>query len=414
MPAATAAALKPVLGRILDADSHEVIPAGLWPQAFGPDTEPFAQLVLALQAPDAMNSLSAPLERDEAELSDETADRIWGRGAHAPGSFDMHRRIDFLDYFGIESQLIFPTGPGLMGTLLATTPIDMLQRILGFVEGIDPDVLVSAGRTMCRAHNDWCIATAQISPRLRPVAVIEVTTIDEAIAEARRVIAGGVRAIALPSSVPPAGMSPGHPGLDPLWQVFTDHDVPVLLHVGGEFGLLRTMAWADYGFVGKTFAEGNSGELILDPYSVTLVHVSPQNFLTAMVFGGVFERHPSLRLGCIETGAHWVGPLTQYMDQVADQFQRGLTKVLSKPPSRYVAENVRVSAMHWEPVDEYIERYGLPDVFVCGSDYPHFEGGPDPFNRCAARLERLGPEVVEKFFVSNVRPLLPDSRRAVQ
>jgi hypothetical protein len=73
------------------------------------------------------------------------------------------------------------------------------------------------------------------------------------------------------------------------------------------------------------------------------------------------------------------------------------------------------STPHWrqlqleeaQPVDQYIERYGIEDVYCYGSDYPHLEGGKDPMARFAARLERLGPTIMEKFFVKNGTYLLP-------
>jgi hypothetical protein len=71
---------------------------------------------------------------------------------------------------------------------------------------------------------------------------------------------------------------------------------------------------------------------------------------------------------------------------------------------------VRVTPFWWEPIDKYIERFGLEDVYAYGSDYPHFEGGVDPANTYAKALERLGPTVAEKFFVTNAELLMPAAR----
>ncbi|HLG86517.1 MAG TPA: hypothetical protein VKZ79_04905 [Alphaproteobacteria bacterium] len=66
-----------------------------------------------------------------------------------------------------------------------------------------------------------------------------------------------------------------------------------------------------------------------------------------------------------------------------------------------------VSAFDFETVDLYFERYDLDDVYCYASDYPHIEGGKDPMRRFAGRLERLGPRIMEKFFVANGSYLLP-------
>ena len=70
--------------------------------------------------------------------------------------------------------------------------------------------------------------------------------------------------------------------------------------------------------------------------------------------------------------------------------------------------NLRVTPYVFEPVDTYIERYGLEDVLCFSSDYPHIEGGRNMLDTFYKKLERLGPEIVEKFFVTNGSVLLPD------
>ena len=41
---------------------------------------------------------------------------------------------------------------------------------------------------------------------------------------------------------------------------------------------------------------------------------APQVFLTAMVYDGVFDRHPKLRGGVIESGAGWVPDFLRQLD----------------------------------------------------------------------------------------------------
>ena len=44
------------------------------------------------------------------------------------------------------------------------------------------------------------------------------------------------------------------------------------------------------------------------------MHFAPENYVAAMVLGGVFERHPHLRFGVIELSASWIGPLAERLD----------------------------------------------------------------------------------------------------
>ena len=81
---------------------------------------------------------------------------------------------------------------------------------------------------------------------------------------------------------------------------------------------------------------------------------------------------------------------------------------MPKKPSDYVKSNIRVSPYDFEDIDVYITRYGLEDVLCFASDYPHVEGGRDPIGAWYRRLEPLGEQVVEKFFVVNGRWIVPE------
>ena len=112
-------------------------------------------------------------------------------------------------------------------------------------------------------------------------------------------------------------------------------------------------------------------------------------------------------MGAIEVSAHWVGPMGENMRNVGSQFRR-LTGHLTLTPEEYIQRNVRVSGFLWEPIDAYFDRFPwLQNVLVYGSDYPHYEGGRDPSAQFAEKLERFGPEVLEKFFVTNAQLLMP-------
>jgi predicted TIM-barrel fold metal-dependent hydrolase len=140
-------------------------------------------------------------------------------------------------------------------------------------------------------------------------------------------------------------------------------------------------------------------------------HNAITTYVTAMVLGGVFERHPNLRFGAIECGAHWLGPLAENLDMWGTKvFQSRLSPFLSTKPSDYVARNVRVTPFAlWEDVRSYIERYPqLADCYCYSTDYPHFEGGVNSMQLFHDRLAPLGEEVVDKFFRRNGELLLPE------
>ena len=179
------------------------------------------------------------------------------------------------------------------------------------------------------------------------------------------------------------------------------------LHITSDSHIFWTDVWREApAFAGFL----TLGEFKVDPWSMVNMHTMSQNMLSTMVLGGVFERHPMLRMGISELGGFWIGPLCDTMDLWFHKSIGSITDRMSLPhePSYYVKRNVRVSPFDFENVQKYIATYDLEDVFAFASDYPHIEGGFDPINRLYMELAPLGQEVVEKFFVKNGKWLLPD------
>ncbi len=392
-------ALKDFAGRINDIDSHEMVPAQLWDREFGPVTRDLASMFLQ-GPPNDLNGLNFPdVVGDNTKIDPATLWKI--KGPPAPGTIDPKRRLEVMDITGVNRQLMFPSGVAIMASFLYNFPPEY-----GFFPNFKGD-RKAYGLELLRANNDWSVRAAKVSSRLRPVAAVFGSTPHELISYTRELIEQGIRAVWLMSSVLPGGKSPAHSDLDAFWQLLTDHDVTGTLHLGSEGGFFKTDAWSDApAFDGYKV----NHEINLSPWHLSVMHLPTQNFLATMVTGGVFERHPKLRFGCIELAAHWVGPMASMLDTWhANNQHFGKTQVdrLPMKPSDYIRRNVRVSAFDFEPVDEFIERYGLEDVYCYASDYPHLEGGKDPMGRFAARLERLGPHIMEKFFVQNGAYLLP-------
>ena len=125
-----------------------------------------------------------------------------------------------------------------------------------------------------------------------------------------------------------------------------------------------------------------------------------------MTLGGVFERHPNLRYGVIEVGAHWVPHLAQKIDLWYHQFHSRWDSMML--PSEYIARNVRVTPFYFEPVADYIDANPrLASVYCFSSDFPHREGGKACHEIFAKELERLGDDISEQFFRTNPELLLP-------
>ena len=310
-----------------------------------------------------------------------------------------------MEVAGIHDALVFGSMMGFVGSQFAVSGGKNIERFVGSRLPFEP---VSMGRAMVKAHNDWCIRVAKQTSRLRPVACILTNSLEDAIAESERVVGKGVRAVNIAVGCPIEDRAPAHADNDSLWRFFAERNIPVLLHIGSEKTFLTDqVAWSN----APQFATNTSlpSELSTDPLTLATCNFAAQNYLTNLVLGGVFERVPDLRVGVMELTGYWLGPAAENMDIWADQFARRMRGILSMRPSEYVRRNVRCSPFTFEPVDQYVERFPyLRDVYCFASDYPHFEGGKDPIGVAAQKISRLGPEVFEKFFVTNSEWVMPD------
>lgn len=375
-------------GQMLDCDSHiqpsprtyEIV-AGEVGRRF---SQMFDDLIKTLPAAQAERLMR--WTEDESQVwNDET---VWTyKGSTAPGALSPADRLKTLDHMGVNRSLIF-SDPGVQAAAMSRDELAL--------------------PTM-RHWNDFILQFSRTNPeRLRGVAILNMNSIEEAIKETRRVLAAGGRAFCVPSSVAPGDRSPASPEMDPLWAMIEEAGATVTLHAGGEDGFMASRHW-DTGVNHLKFesvdysAEGEQ----IGTYLFSVMSLAPQNYLTTLVLGGVFERFPNLRFGVIELGAHWLAPMAVHLDNTHQIFKRRFQGVLSLKPSEYIRRNVRVTPYRVENVADHIDRYGLAECYCYSSDFPHPEGGNAPVPEFERSIARLGPEMSKRFFVSNAQWLLP-------
>jgi hypothetical protein len=398
--------LKSFRGRIIDVDSHENMPAQVWVETFGEVARPIAEELMKWPPPDKNAANYPGYPGDVRPIEPET---IWSlKGPSSPAAWDMNRREAVLDALEIRRQLMFPTSIGMWGSLVHSAPPNSaLHTRFG-------DSGPGYAAKLFAAYNTWAVETAKVSKRLRPVAPLYGETPDELYRVCEKLIAQGVRAFLAISSAPPGGVSPAHSDLDRFYSLLEEANACLTVHIGGQTAFMKTTVWGDAPiFDGFRINE----EINMSPWRLSTIHLAPQNFIAALVTGAVFDRHPRLRVGAMEFGAHWIGPLASLLDLWHDNNQSlGLKtyddgvqgRRLPMRPSEYIARNVRVAPFDFEPVNEYVDRFGLEEVYCFASDYPHVEGGKDPMGRLSAAVGKLGDRMLEKFFVTNGELLLAD------
>jgi hypothetical protein len=391
-------------GRINDVDGHEWLPAELWVEEYGEITRVFAESEKvsfeSMKDPNHGYLRTALIEAPE-QMNPTT---VWKtKGPYALGAYDMRERLAVLDYTGVYRQLVFPGTFAISACHLqgaADTP-----TIYPMIPGSGPERRRYALQLL-DAYNEWVMRNVSISDRLRIVATLVAETPDALYDKAKSMINRGVRAFWLPSGILPGGKSPAHDDLDRFWSLLEDTNTTMALHLGNEANFFKTLDWRK----AKAYEGWKTGaEISADPHSLATKSFATQNYLITMIGGAVFHRHPNLRVAAIELGAYWIGNLGFYMDLMSvHTLGKRWNKEFPLKPSEYLRKHVRVSGLPYEPIDLYIRRFGMGEVYAYASDYPHVEGGTNPMGGWAGGLLDLGQDVAEKFYVTNGAFVMPD------
>jgi predicted TIM-barrel fold metal-dependent hydrolase len=102
-----------------------------------------------------------------------------------------------------------------------------------------------------------------------------------------------------------------------------------------------------------------------------------------MIFGGVFERHPDLKLVITETPGNWVPAMAAELDAIRafyafkpdEPLNAALLQQVRLRPSEYMARNIFLGASFASPYEvQQATAHGLGAQVLWGSDYPHLEG----------------------------------------
>jgi predicted TIM-barrel fold metal-dependent hydrolase len=310
----------------------------------------------------------------------------------ALGAFDARDRPRALDELGFASQLVFTTW--CLGNF-----------------GLD-DANAELAYATAQAHNRMMTAFCSVDRRFLGTAYVPLADFDRAKATAREAIDMGLKALVIPSRCP-KGHSPSHVAFDPIWRMAEEAGLPILFHVGGEEKL-----HPDYFINGlPKVKDFHGGEENFTSVSYMMIAHSVMLSLAALIFDGVFDRHPKLKFGAIELGASWLPGWMRNMDAGASAFMKGeeRLKKLSLKPSDFVRRQVRVTPYPHEDAGWIVANAG-EEVCLFSSDYPHVEGGRNPLKRFDDSLAGLSAHARDRFYRENFIDLMgsglaPDLRR---
>jgi predicted TIM-barrel fold metal-dependent hydrolase len=287
----------------------------------------------------------------------------WRRGRESmlAGAWDHEARIRVLDGDGIAGEIIFPDGITEMNSPPFGAGLSLPT------ESVVPE-LQWAG---ARAHNRWLSELVAMAPERRVgVAIVPALwDVAEAVREVAWARAHGLTGIMLPciwGGHPPYH----HPRYEPLWSACEDQGVVIHFHSGPA-------PVQDY-FGGELSGTGPPlpGAMGIYVSEVVWWCVRPLGFL---IWGGVFERHPRLRVAITEGTSIWVPEYLALLDQRYSEthYSQKLGDYrshLRSRPSEYFHRQVFLGASCMPRREaELRHAIGVGNI-MWGSDYPHPEG----------------------------------------
>ncbi len=279
------------------------------------------------------------------------------------GGWDPEARMADQDTDGVSAEVIYPT----VGMVVTNHPdfeykkacFDAYNRWLAEYCGAHPDRLLGCGQTAMR-------------------------TPEEGVADLHAIKAAGLRGVMMPNV-------PGQEDYDseiynPVWEAAIELGLPLSFHI---------VPARDPNLRGSRL----NGFLSIIRQN--------QDIIGTMIFGGVFERFPKLRVVCVEADAGWVPHYMYRMDHGYERHRNWMAPgvELSKMPSEYFSEHIYTTFQ-----DDYVAFRSADQMnwrrLLWASDFPHSDSTwPWSQDVLTEQTEGLSDEQLEGILSGNVAEL---------
>lgn len=277
-----------------------------------------------------------------------------------PGGYLPEARIKDMDLDGVAAEVVYPT----VGFLLYNM--------------VDDGKLLSA---CFKAYNDWLAEFCGACPdRLKGVALINLDDVQEGIQELQRARQIGLVG-ALIAAYPHITRPYSGAEYEPLWAASQDLAMPLGMHIATcRPGPDQLHGFQDIDKLSPSFLANTDHWVRMS--------------LGDIIFSGVFERYPQLKVGTVEQELSWI---PHFLDRIDYTYTQRARRTYwhrfqgSELPSDYFRQNVFCSFQ--EDVQGIRDRYVIGvENLMWGSDYPHQES---TFPKSREILEKVLAEVPE-------------------
>ena len=321
--------------RVIDSDGHTMEPADLYDRYLDPRFRGRVTGMPAERKVDGLPIMKHP--PDTIGALGFTPERIRDRfGDIAPNGFTPDAVLRGLDVEGVDVSVIY-------GPLYDC-----------FVEGMDPQLACA----MARAYNRWMAEYAgESGGRIVGAAPIPLFDVKAALQEVDYAYHElGYRAFWTRPN-PVSGRALGHADFEPLYTLLESLDVPLSLHEGSG-SMMRNIGSQRY------------PDNWLEQHAVC--HPMEQQMaLMSLIVHGVLERHPKLRLACLECGVGWLPNWLHRLDEHQELVGWRYAPTLTMAVSDYFRRQCFISAEPDDTLRYEVVDYLGDDNILFGTDFPH-------------------------------------------
>ena len=333
---------------LISSDSHVIEPEGLWKK----------QLPKAFQ------------------------DRAPGFGGRRkndhPGAMDKRERVKEMTADGVSAEVLYPTH-GLRALSLDVPPLE---------------------EACARVYNDWLIDYCQAAPdRLIGLAMLSMYNIEGAIQEMERCRKAGLRGTVI-WQVPAPDLPFTSSHYDPFWAAAQDLDMPVNLHILSGHGEGKVRAQI------QITGQDHSSVMDQDRRSVNQRLTQIMDSLYDIIYAGVLERFPRLKIVLVESEIGWIPFVLEQWDYYYKRHgidRSGL--LIKRPPSEYFHRQVYATFFNDAVGGHLLSWWGM-DNCMWSNDYPHVNSTwPNSRQVVARDMGNLSAETRAKLLRENVAQL---------
>jgi predicted TIM-barrel fold metal-dependent hydrolase len=336
---------------VVDADVHVTPPPQMWKEYLSPQFRDQAPTVETERDVDYIvfegQRRQVHLMQSQAGRKTDEYKNVGKLSDMRLGGWQAEKRIEDMDRDGMDKAVLFGGGPLQTGNLdLFFDSFDAFNRWQSDFCAHDPKRLFSAAflptvdvpTTVRMMHEAKLRGDVAVNIPAFPQSIRNFTKMSS-IWQAMTGDAGGDRQYR-------------DPEFDPIWATAQELDLAITFHLGARISRYKdkTNFLPDIP-MGKT--------AMLEVVSI-------------MLYGGVFDRFPKLRIGLIESGVGWIPWACEYMDRTWEMQRHWTECDIQHPPSHYFDQNVYASFISDRIGIELRNKPGCRNI-MWSSDYPHSE-----------------------------------------